>query len=120
MEEMRSVQGSNSILFTNKLFARHPDGGLKYIWNQGIPNRDNLKLASRFALNALEKCESQLAKFIDERDRLIKDVEHYQSMKTEPFKREDEVNQLREESKKLDREISAKINHKPKEEPVEV
>lgn len=119
MDEMRSVQGTN-ILFTNKLYARNKEGGPKYVFNHGIPHRDgNYKLAARHYINSLEKCDNQLKQYTEEQQRLQVDVKHYESMEVKPFNRDEEIILLREESKKLDRQISESIG-KVKHETVEL
>jgi hypothetical protein len=38
----------------NDLYAESPSG-IKYLWNHGIPNTDNPKLAARYFLNAIDR-----------------------------------------------------------------
>jgi len=115
MEEMRTVSGSNSILYTNKLYARHPSGGLRYVYNNGVPSGSNPKFDSRLFLNSFDKISTQLAHYIDEYERLVKDVDYLSNMEQKPFPKEEEIHSLREEQKRLSREIDEKINVKPKQ-----
>ena len=111
VDEIRSLEGSN-ILFSNKLYVRHKDSGLKYVFNHGVPSRDNFKLASRVFLNSLDRIENQLKQFTEEQERLDRDINHYSTMEVKEFSREAEIMELRESSKNLDREISSKITGK--------
>lgn len=108
VDEMRSISGSN-MMFTNRLFVRHPEGGLRYLFNAGIPNRENLKMASKIYLNSIDKVTNILKTYVEEQERLVIDIEQLNKIEQKPFNRDIECVQLREESRRLDKEISEKL-----------
>jgi len=44
--------------YSNHYFAESPITGIRYTYNQGIPNTDNPKLAARHFLNAIDRVEA--------------------------------------------------------------
>lgn len=101
--------GSN-IMFSNQLYAQHTHGGLKYLFNHGIPSRENSKLAARIFINAIARSEQLLAQYKDEQSRLAVDIVQLSKLDAKPFSRENEINTLHEESKRLEQEITSKLN----------
>lgn len=108
----RAMSGSNEIVFANKLYPQHPEGGLKYQFNNGIPSRDNAKLASRLFINALDRCPGIRIQYVNEKDLLVRDIEALSTVQSRPFGREEEIKSLIDASKKLEAEIVAKISGK--------
>jgi len=104
----RSYSGSNQVMFTNQLYSQHPEGGLKYKFNGGAPSRE-AKLASKNYLNGIERCYNLLGQYTDELGRLKLDVKTLSSLDDKPFGKEDELTNLRADSKRLEREIDQKI-----------
>ena len=105
----REYSGSNQVMFTNNLYAQHPNGGLKYKFNQGIPNSTNVRLAGRLFLNAVERSGNLLNQYSEEKDRLVIDIKNLSALDIKPFSKENELEELYEQSKKLGQEINAKI-----------
>jgi hypothetical protein len=53
-KESSSLKGENS--FYTNLFATRTESGIRYDYNHGAPNVDNPKLATRYFLNAIDRC----------------------------------------------------------------
>ena len=99
----------NNITFSNRLYARHPEGGLKYYFNHGEPSRDNMKIAARNYLNAIDRCGSILEDYNEQKSKLDYTIAALKSMEDREFGKETEIANLREESKRLEREIKIAI-----------
>lgn len=99
----------NNITFSNRLYARHPEGGLKYYFNHGGPSRDNMKIAARNYLNAIDRCGSILEDYNEQKTKLDYTIAALKSMEDREFGKETEIANLREESKRLEREIKIAI-----------
>lgn len=104
-----AIVGSNA-LYSNMLYVQHPDGGLKYTFNQGIMNRDNMKLASRNWLNAIDRCSHLKAQYAESSRELERDIRNLTAIDTKVYAKEEEILSLRQQSKDLDRQISENIN----------
>lgn len=107
---MSRVAGSNNVMFTNRLYAQHKESGLKYLFNHGVPNRTSDKIASRMFLNSLEKISGLLRQYTEEKERLEIDIKNLSVLDVKPFAKNDEIENLQRESKRLQGEISQKIN----------
>ncbi len=109
----RSILGSNTnLIHKNKYYAQHPEGGLRYSYNQGVPNFNQPRITNRQFLNSLERIEGLYTTYSNEYTTLLRDVDAISQIETRPFQRDEEISSLQEQSKKLQKEIELKINRK--------
>jgi len=115
-----AAQGSN-VMSHNKVYAQHPEGTIKYHHNHGSIFHDNSKVAARNLLLAIDKSEGLLYNtYSKEQETLERDINHLSSLQYKPFDREEELQQLKDEVKRLSEQIKQSIEKpKEKEEPVE-
>jgi len=99
-------------MFSNHYYAQHPEGGFKYSFNHGVPSRENSKLAAKIFLNGLDRIEAVKVQYTDEQRALIRSIDELRSFKTTPFSREEEIIQLRRDSKELAVKIDNNISGK--------
>jgi hypothetical protein len=108
--QKRAYTGTgNNVIFFNRLYAQNAKGGMKYMYNQGVPSRENSKLAARCFLQAISRCSKVLVTYKDELDILRRSIEGLKGIEEKPFDKEVLIQDLREESKRLEREINLKI-----------
>ncbi|WP_316787838.1 helicase-related protein [Pedobacter frigoris] len=92
-----------------KLFAERPDSGIRYNINEGRPNEDNPKLAARYFLNAIDRVSSLKEQYqtrIADKEGMVADLS---KMVDKPFAKDAELQQLKLDSQRLDREINLNI-----------
>jgi hypothetical protein len=104
----------------NDLYAESPESGIKYLWNHGIPNTDNPKLAARYFLNAIDRVVQLTEKYGKELAETEKEIPVVRNLTQRTFEKEEELANLKVELKRLEKEISDKITKqaalsKPKE-----
>ncbi|MDR3008594.1 MAG: DEAD/DEAH box helicase family protein [Sphingobacterium sp.] len=58
IEKKQSLLISGECDSATELYASRADSGIRYNYNHGAPNIDNAKLAARYFLNAIDRCES--------------------------------------------------------------
>ena len=95
----------------NDLYAESPSG-IKYLWNHGIPNTDNPKLAARYFLNAIDRVTSLREKYTKEHDEKLREIPVLKEMTQRTFDKETELVDLKAELKRLEKQISEKITAK--------
>lgn len=95
--------------YKNCFYAENKETGIKYLWNQGNINIDNPKVAARYFLNAIdrigvlnEKCKRNL-------EELEHNIPALQQIISKPFQKAEELQMLKKDMDRLDREISLKI-----------
>lgn len=108
----RTIYGSNSIIHKNKYYAQHPSGGIKYNYGHGIPNFQNARITNRIFLNSLERILGLYETYEKELENLKRDVDGLLKMETREFSRTGEIEELKQQSKRLEAEISMKISAK--------
>lgn len=108
----KALYGSNNLIHRNKFYAQHPNGGLKYTYNHGVPSFMSARISNRIFLNSLERIENLYDTYYNEHIILIRDIDAISKMEFTAFGKEEELVFLKSESKKLEREISNKINNK--------
>lgn len=115
-----AAQGSN-VMSHNKVYAQHPEGTIKYHHNHGSIFHENSKVAARNLILAIDKSEGLLYNtYSKEQETLERDINHLSSLQYKPFDREEELQQLKDEVKRLSEQIKQSIEKpKEKEEPVE-
>jgi len=108
---MYSAQGINLKSY-NKLYIQHPDGGLKYTFNHGVPNKESARIAARNFISALARCENLLESYSNEKRALEIDINALSTVQAKPFQREEELKQMKIEVKELERQIAEGISGK--------
>lgn len=93
----------------NGFYAESPDNFIKYTYNQGRLNIDNPKLAARYFLNAIDRVSSLKEKHQKELEELRKNIPVLQQLTVKPFEKDKELQQLKIDLARLEREISIKI-----------
>jgi N12 class adenine-specific DNA methylase len=106
--------GKPATTFYNVLYAMRPESGMKYLYNSGMPNTDNPKLAARYYLHAVEKAEGQADKLSAQLKELDEQIPQLQSLLGKKFERESELQGMKTELSRLEREIAANIAAKQK------
>ncbi|MEO6868005.1 MAG: helicase-related protein [Ginsengibacter sp.] len=95
--------------YYNTLYAERSENGIKYTYNNGHPNTDNPKLAARYFLNAVDRIELLKEKYQKMLGELEKNIPMMASLAIKPFEKEVELQQLKNNLSKLEREIAIKI-----------
>jgi len=93
----------------NDLFAESRQTGIKYLWNHGIPNTDNPKLAARYFLNAIDRVVGLSEKYRKELAEIDKEIPVLRQLTQRTFDKENELTELKTELRRLEKEISDKI-----------
>ncbi len=96
----------------NTLYAERPDGSIRYTSNSGAPNKDNPKLAARYFLNAIDKVDGLVEKHQKELRELQEQLPQLKGMLNKPFEKEADLQQMKSELSRLEREIAQKIREK--------
>jgi N12 class adenine-specific DNA methylase len=104
--------GKTQVRYYNTLYAERPDTGIKYTYNQGHPNKDNLKLAARYFISAIDKVEALKEKYTKTLDELDKEIPMVEALLSKPFEKEQELTELKTQLANLEREINLKIQEK--------
>jgi hypothetical protein len=94
---------------TKNVFFAEGAGGLKYTWNQGYINTDNPKLTARYFLNAIDRVSALKEKYQKNLQELEQNIPLLQQIIAKPFGKDDELNQLKKDVSRLEREITVKI-----------
>lgn len=95
--------------YFNSFYAQRLENGIKYTYNNGIPNTDNPKLAARHFLNAIDRVESLKEKYHKQVKELDKNIPMVEQLTTKPFDKDTELQHKKAELAKLEREITIKI-----------
>lgn len=98
--------------YYNTLYAMRAETGNKYLYNSGAPNADNPKLAARYYLNAIDKAESQVEKMGSQLKELESQIPQLENLLGKKFERESELQDMKTELTKLEREIAQNIKAK--------
>lgn len=111
-QETESLDGKLSCRQYNILYATRASNGIKYTYSHGHPNIDNPKLAARYFLNAIDKVESLKGKYEKELKELEGSVPKMESLIGKPFEKEKELQEMKSELGRLEREIAIAIKEK--------
>ena len=95
--------------YSNSFYAQRSQDGIKYTYTNGIPNVDNPKLASRHFLNAIDRVDSLKEKYHKNLKELEKEIPMVAQLTTKAFGKEAELQQMKSELSRLEREITLKI-----------
>lgn len=96
--------------FHNSFYAQRKGSDLKYTYNDGYVNVDNPKLAARYFLNAIDKVQSLKDKYIRELDHLVSNIPIVAEVAAKQFDRLPELQLMKNELARLEREITLKIH----------
>lgn len=99
--------------YSTSFYAENPESGIRYTYNNGMPNIDNPKLTARYFINAIDRVEhlrEQNQTALEEQQR---DIAMLSEMVQKPFEKEQELTGLKDELARLDREIAIRVqeNH---------
>jgi len=92
----------------NDLYAESASG-IKYLWNHGIPNTDNPKLAARYFLNAIDRVTTLREKYAKDYEETQREIPVLKQLARRTFEKEAELTELKAELKRLEKQISDKI-----------
>ena len=95
--------------YSNSFYAQRSQEGIKYTYTNGIPNVDNPKLAARHFLNAIDRVDSLKEKYQKNLLELEKEIPMIAQLTTKSFGKEAELQQMKSELSRLEREITIKI-----------
>ena len=95
--------------YRNLYYAESKETNIKYSWNQGYINIDNLKIAARYFLNAIDRVESLKEKYQNNLQEFELNIPIFHQLISKPFEKEVELANLKKDVSKLEREISIKI-----------
>jgi hypothetical protein len=95
--------------YSNSFYAQRSQDGIKYTYTSGIPNVDNQKLAARHFLNAIDRVDSLKEKYQKNLLELEKEIPMIAQLTFKPFGKEAELQQMKSELSRLEREITIKI-----------
>ena len=97
---------------TNSLYAQRENDGIKYTYNNGHPNTDNPKLAARYFLNAIDRVGTLTEKCRKEISEMDQQIAGLQQLIDKPFAKEEELQEMKKELKRLETEMMRTIHEK--------
>ena len=95
--------------YSNSFYAQREADGIKYTYNNGLPNTDNPKLAARHFLNAIDRVENLKEKYGRSLTELDGQLPKLEQLTAKPFLQEAELQAMKSELAGLEREIAIKI-----------
>lgn len=93
----------------NTLYAMRNSEGIKYTYNNGMPNIDNPKLAARYFLNAIDKVDDLLLRYQSEVTSYQSNIPKLEQLTERPFPHEPDLQDLRSQQKALETAIQQKL-----------
>lgn len=108
-KETYEEKGMFEYRYSNNFYAQHKDEGIKYTYNNGLPNTDNPKLAARHFLNAIDRVESLKEKYGRTLSELNAEMPKLEQLTTKPFLQEAELQSMKNELAGMERRIAIKI-----------
>lgn len=108
-QEAYEENGVFEYRYSNSFYAQKDNEGIKYTYNNGLPNTDNPKLAARHFLNAIDRVESLKDKYEHTLADLTTAIPKLEQLTTKPFLQEAELSQMKSELANLERQIAIKI-----------
>jgi hypothetical protein len=108
-QEAYEENGIFEYRYSNSFYAQRGDDGIKYTYNNGLPNTDNPKLAARHFLNAIDRVENLRGKYEHTLSDLNTAIPKLEQLTTKPFLKESELQQMKNELATLERQIAIKI-----------
>jgi N12 class adenine-specific DNA methylase len=107
--EVYDEKGIFEYHYKNTFYAENPESGIKYFWNQGNINIDNSKLAARYFLSAIDRVGILHEKSKRNLVELERNISALQQIISKPFEKAEELQMLKKDASRLEREISLKI-----------
>jgi N12 class adenine-specific DNA methylase len=101
--------GTVDYRFSNNFYAQRLTDGIKYTYNQGLPNTDNPKLAARHFLNAIDNVENLTEKHNRSLREITSEIPQIEVLTNKTFLQETELQQMKSELSGLERTIAIKI-----------
>lgn len=95
--------------YSNSFYASRSGDGIKYTYNNGLPNTDNPKLAARHFLNAIDRVEGLKEKYARTLHELETEIPKLEALTLRSFLKEQDLQEMKNELSSLEREISIKI-----------
>ena len=120
-QEAYEENGLFEYRYSNNFYAQRDANGIKYTYNNGLPNTDNSKLAARHFLNAIDRVEHLKERYERNLSDLKTELPKIEKLTTKPFTKESELRELKMELSNLERQIAIKIQenqlkqHQPNE-----
>jgi len=120
-QEAYEENGLFEYRYSNSFYAQRESEGIKYTYNNGLPNMDNPKLAARHFLNAIDRVEHLKERYKRNLSDLKTELPKIEKLTTKPFTKEHELRELKTELANLERQIAIKIQenqlkqHQPNE-----
>jgi hypothetical protein len=108
-QEAYEKNGLFEYRYSNSFYAQKGDEGLKYTYNNGVPNVDNPNLAARHFLNAVGRVEILKEKYERTLLELNTAIPALHQLTTKPFMKDTELHQMKNELANLERQIAIKI-----------
>lgn len=107
--EVNDESGMFEYRYKNTFYAENKESGIKYLWNQGNINIDNPRLAARYFLNAIDRVGALKEKYKRNLEEFERDIPALEKIISKPFEKAGELQMLKKEASRLEREISLKI-----------
>ena len=117
-QETMQEKGGFVYRYQNGFYARHSEGSIKYTYNNGHPSTENLKLAARYFLNAIDRVGKLKERYGRELEETQSQVAVLQKIIVAPFDKDDELKTLKLELKALEEKIKMKLSPSPAKENV--
>ncbi|WCT13323.1 DNA methylase [Mucilaginibacter jinjuensis] len=95
--------------YSNSLYAEGPKSGIKYLYNGGLPNVDNPKLAARYYISAIDRVVALKEKYEKEVAALDKEVPVLKGIMGRVFDKEQELADLKAEASRLQEKIAGTL-----------
>ena len=120
-QEAYEENGLFEYRYSNSFYAQRESEGIKYTYNNGLPNTDHPKLAARHFLNAIDRVEHLKERYERNLSDLKTELPKIEKLTTKPFTKESELRELKTELANLERQIAIKIQenqlkqHQPNE-----
>jgi len=110
--EAYEKDGMYEYRLSNRFYAQRSPDGIKYTYNNGSPNIDNPKIATRHFLNAIDRVETLKEKYQRDLHELKTEVSQLETLVKRTFTQEKELEQLKSELAGLERQIAITIQEK--------
>lgn len=101
--------GAITYRYTNGFYACRSKDGVKYTYNDGVPNTDNPKLAARHFLNAIDRVGHLQQKYEQQLKQLQSSIPGVEQLLQKPFAEEATLQKMKLELSSLEREIALKM-----------
>lgn len=111
-QEAYEGEGSAELRFTNSFFAQRTTEGIRYTYNGGRPNVYSPQQSARHFLNAIDRVSSLRIKYASELASLEQEQPKLAALIERPFAQEKELQEMKDELGRLEREIAINIQEK--------